>query len=272
MKLGPYATTGERATHVALRLFGVLFCIFLVAPIFAFVPLSFNDVALFNYPIEHFSLRWFRGLVESADWRNALLNSIFVAVISTFLATILGVCASFGLWRGNFRGKNFIMIVLMMPMIVPTVISGVSIFFAFTKVRLDSTYTGLILAHTCLATPLVVISVSAVLARLDNNLLRAAANLGAHPLLTFWRVTLPLIQPGVVAGAIFAFAVSFDDVVVALFIAGPEQRTLPLQMYIRASDLVDLVIVAAATFMLVVAVSLMALVQLLQARRSSALK
>jgi putative spermidine/putrescine transport system permease protein len=264
MNLGPSVTTGQRAASIGLRVFGLLFCLYLVGPIFVFVPLSFNDVALFHYPIEHFSLKWFRELLVSHDWSRALLNSLFVATTSTLLATLLGVCAAFGLWRGRFPGKDLIMIIIMTPMIVPTVISAVGMYFAFARAGLDNTYLALILAHTALATPMVVITVSAVLARFDGNLLRAAANLGAHPLLAFRRVMLPLILPGVVAGAIFAFAISFDDVVAALFIAGPTQRTLPVQMYMQASDLYDLVIAAAATFMLVVAISLMAALEFLK--------
>jgi putative spermidine/putrescine transport system permease protein len=272
MKLGPYATTGQRAVRYGLQSFGFLFCLFLVGPIFVFVPLSFNDVALFHYPVERFSTRWFQELVTSREWSQALLNSVFVAVSSTALATVLGVFAAFGLWRGNFRGKELILVVFMLPLIVPTVISAVSMYFAFASVSLDSSYMGLIIAHTTLATPMVVISVSAVLAGLDRNLLRAAASLGASPLLAFFRVTLPLIQPGVIAGAIFAFAISFDDVVAALFLAGPGQQTLPLQMYMRATDLFDLVIAAAATFMLLVAIGLMSLLLLMQANRVPARK
>jgi putative spermidine/putrescine transport system permease protein len=268
MKLGPYATTAQRAAKYGLQFFGFLFCIFLVGPIFIFVPLSFNDVALFHYPVERFSTRWFQELVTSREWSHALLNSVFVAVSSTVLATALGVCAAFGLWRGDFRGKELVLVIFMLPLIVPTVISAVSMYFAFASVSLDGSYLGLIIAHTALATPMVVVSVSAVLAGLDRNLLRAAASLGAHPLLVFFRVTLPLIQPGVMAGAIFAFAISFDDVVAALFLAGPRQQTLPLQMYMRATDLFDLVIAAAATFMLVVAIGLMSLLLFLQADRT----
>jgi putative spermidine/putrescine transport system permease protein len=260
----PYMTASQRTIYVGLRIFGVLFCIYLVGPIIAFVPLSFSDTALFRYPIERFSLRWFDELFSSAEWSRAFLNSLCVGTVSTLLATLLGVCGAIGISRARFPAKNAIMIFLMTPMIVPTVVSGIGMYFAFARVGLDNTYAALILAHTALATPMVVITVSAVLARFDDNLLRAAANLGAAPVLAFRRIMLPLIVPGVISGAIFAFAISFDDVVAALFLAGPDQRTLPVQMYMRAGDLFDLVIAAAATVTLVIAICLMTALQFLK--------
>ncbi len=170
---------------------------------------------------------------------------------------MLGVCAALGLWRARFRGKMLIMVVLMTPMVIPSVIGAVSMYLASVRFGLDYTYTGLILAHTALAAPIVVVTVSSALARFEGDLLKAASSLGAGPILAFRRVTFPLILPGILSGAIFAFAVSLDDVVVALFVAGPNQRTLPVQMYMRTGDLFDLVIAAAATIMFAAAVLLM---------------
>lgn len=259
-------TVSQRAFRSALWIFGILFCIFLIGPILAFVPMSFNDVALLHYPIETLSLRWYRDLFQSSEWRLAFFNSLFVASLATLLATILGVCAAFGLWRGRFPGKNVIMVVIMTPMIVPSVIGAISMYFSFAQIGMDYTFSALILAHTAMAAPIVVLTVSAVLARFDANLLRAAASLGAHPILAFRRVMLPLIMPGVVSGAIFAFAISLDDVVVALFLAGPSQRTLPVQMYMRSSDLFDLVTAAAAAIMFVAALAMMAFLGILRKR------
>lgn len=258
------ATTTQRAGRIALNIFGVLFCIFLIGPIIVFIPMSLNDVALLHYPIEHMSLRWYWDLVHSTEWHNALINSLLVAASATLLATGLGVSAAFGLWQARFAGKNLIMVVIMTPMIVPSVIAAVSMYFSFTKVGLDYTYSGLILAHTAMGAPVVVVTVSSVLARFDGNLLRAAASLGANPLLAFRKITLPLILPGVMSGAIFAFSISLDDVVAALFLAGPAQRTLPVQMYLRSTDMFDLVTAAAAAVMFVSAVAMMIMLQLLR--------
>jgi len=258
----------QQVGRSTLSLFGILFCAFLLGPIMAFIPMSFNDAALLHYPIKHFSLRWYRDLIQASEWHNALVNSLVVASSATVLATALGVCAAYGLWRGRFSGKNLIMVVIMTPMIVPSVIGAVAMYFSFTQVGLDYTYAGLILAHTAMGAPMVVVTVLSVLARFDANLLRAAASLGADPLVTFRRVTLPLILPGVMSGAIFAFAISLDDVVAALFLAGPSQRTLPVQMYMRSTDLFDLVTAAAASVMFFGAIAMMVMLQLLRRRDS----
>lgn len=263
-------TRAQRLGRILLTAFGMLFCLFLIGPILAFVPMAFNDVAILHYPIQHFSLRWFRALFASPDWSRTLLNSFLVAAGTTVLALLIGVTAAIGLWRWRSAGKNVLMVLIMTPMIVPSVIGATSMYFAFARVGLDYSYLGLVLAHCAFAAPIVVVTVSAALQRFDGNLLRAAASLGASPLLSFRRVTLPLILPGVVSGAVFAFAISFDDVVAALFLAGPDQRTLPVQMYMRSGDLFDLVIAAAATVMLVIAIALMAI--LLFVRRGDRLR
>lgn len=264
------STLSQRALRLVLAGFGVLFGIFMIGPIAAFVPMAFNDVAVLHYPIHSFSLRWFRDLFASPDWSRALLNSLLVGAGTTALSLAIGVSAAIGLWRWRLAGKNALMVLIMTPMIVPSVIGAASMYFAFARVGLDYSFMGLILAHCAFASPIVVVTVLAALQRFDGNLLRAAASLGAPPLLSFRRVMLPLIFPGIVSGGIFAFAISFDDVVAALFLAGPEQRTLPVQMYMRSGDLFDLVIAAAATVMMVIAVSLMTI--LLFVRRGEKLR
>ena len=253
-----HITKGQTIFRAGLWAFAGLFCIYLIGPILVFIPLSFNNVALYHYPILHFSLKWYQELLGSAEWSRALLNSLFVGSAATAIATALGTCAAIGLSNTRFVGKSVIMVILMTPMIVPTIVSAVGMYFAFARVGLDNSYLGLILAHAALGTPMVVVTVSAALARFDKNLLRAAGSFGANPIVAFRRINLPLILPGIASGAIFAFAISFDDVVAALFLAGPAQRTItPLQMYTRAGDLFDLTIVAASTVMLAIAIGMM---------------
>lgn len=254
----------NRHTRKLLWAFGLLVCIYMVGPILTFIPLSLNERSLFYYPIEDYSFVWYEKLFASPTWMLSFYNSAVVAIGATALATVLGVAASIGLWRSNFAGKRLIMVFLMLPTVVPGVVAGVSMYLAFSNYGLNGTYTGLILAHAALAAPMVVITVSASLARFDPTLLRAAASLGASPALAFRRVTLPLILPGVVTGAVFAFSLSLDDVVVSLFVAGPQQRTLPVVMYFAASDMTELTIVAAATLMLVLAGLLMAVFELMK--------
>ncbi|WP_019646736.1 ABC transporter permease [Novispirillum itersonii] len=240
--------------------------VFLMAPIFAIVPLSFNSGQFLTYPLEGFSLRWYQEFLNSDAWMRALKNSFFVGIISTLLSTSLGTLASLGLTRADFRGKSIVMAVLLSPMIVPMVITAVGFYFFFAPLGLTANYTGLILAHTALATPFVVITVSATLQGFDGNLARASSSLGADPVTTFFRVVLPLIAPGVFSGALFAFATSFDEVVVVLMVAGPEQRTLPREMFSGIRENISPTITAVATVMILVSVVMLATLELLRRR------
>lgn len=240
--------------------------VFLMAPIIAIIPLSFNSGQYLTYPLEGFSLRWYEEFLTSDAWMRSLKNSVFVGVISTLLATSLGTMASLGLTRADFRGKSIVMAILLSPMIVPLVITAVGFYFFFAPLGLTANYTGLILAHTALATPFVVITVSATLQGFDGNLARASSSLGANPVTTFFRVILPLIAPGVFSGALFAFATSFDEVVVVLMVAGPEQRTLPREMFSGIRENISPTITAVATVMILVSVVMLATLEVLRRR------
>ena len=266
MALPPYSTPGQRATDFALRIFTALCCAFFILPLLVYIPISFSAGAFFHYPIPGFSLRWYVDLFTSPGWITSLVNTLIVAAGTAVLATGLGVVASIGLWMANFPGKRAVTALLISPMVVPVIIAAVGIYYAFARIGLNNSLVGLIIAHTAIASPFVVVTVSATLSRFDATLLRAAASLGASPTLAFRRVMLPLILPGVVSGAIFAIAASFDDVVIALFLTGPQERTLPVQMFIATKDNFRLTIAAAATVMFLVALMLMTVVELLRRR------
>ena len=249
---------------------------FLVAPILVIVPLSFNAEPYFTFTEgmlrldpEAYSLRWYRQIVEDDAWTRALVNSLIVGVASTTLATALGTLASLGLSSAAMPGRRLAMGLLISPMVTPVIISAAGMFFFYSSLGLGQSYIGLILAHAALGTPFVVITVTATLSAFDANLTRAAASLGAGPLRTFRSVQLPLIAPGVVSGALFAFATSFDEVVVVLFMAGVEQRTIPRQMWAGIREQISPTILAVATFLIVFAVLLLFVVEWLR-RRSSA--
>jgi len=244
----------------------ILACIFLVAPILVFLPLSLNSGAFFHFPLEGLSLRWYDDLFYSPFWIRSLLNSLFVGACATVLALVLGVPAAFGLWMGDFKGKNLLLGLLVSPMMVPVIITGVAVYYASAAFRLNNTYIGLILSHTAIAVPFVLVTVSASLTGFNRDYLRAGASLGARPFLVFRKVTLPLILPGVISGALFAFSASFDDVVIALFMAGPEQRTLPRQMLTASIDGFRLTITAAASVMVAISITLMLVIQFIQRR------
>ena len=265
------ATRGERGTRVALHALTALVLVFLVAPILTIVPLSFSSGSFFYYPLPGLSLRWYEDFFTSTFWLPALRNSLIVGVSATLLATLLGTLAALGLWRARFPAQPLILAILISPMVVPVVIVAVGVYFAFAPRGLTDGYLGLILAHATLGVPFVVITVLAALAGFDRTLLRAATSLGAAPITTFRRVMLPLILPGVASGAVFAFAASFDEVVVALLISGPGQRTLPRQMFAGINDNISLTIAAAATMLIATSLVLMIAVAWLQ-RRSARLQ
>jgi putative spermidine/putrescine transport system permease protein len=257
--------------RLALRAFAGLVLLFLVAPIVAIVPLSFSAGSFLHYPLPGLSLRWYAEFFSSDFWLPSLWNSLFIGACATALATGLGAPAAIGLWRASFPGRGVVLALLISPMVVPVIIVAVGLYFAFAPLGLASSYAGMILAHAALGAPFVVITVLATLSGFDPNLLRAAASLGAGPATAFFRVMLPLIMPGVLTGALFAFATSFDEVVVALLLAGPEQRTLPRQMFSGINLNISLAITAAATLLIAASILLMAAVELLR-RRSERLK
>ena len=271
MPLPPHATSAQRASYYGLRIFCGLVFLFLVAPLIVVVPLSFNSEMFFSFPMPGFSLRWYEEFFTGLQWQLALKNSVVVAVSATLLATVLGTLASLGLVRARIPFKGLILAVLISPIVVPIVIAAVGTFYFYAKVGLASTLPGLILAHTALGVPFVVITVSATLAGFDQNLIRAGQSLGADPVRVFFKVTLPLILPGVISGALFAFVTSWDEVVVALFLAGPEQHTLPRRMWSGIRELISPTILAVATLLIAVSIVMMTAIELLR-RRSERLR
>ena len=269
----PVTTVGRSAGHLAyLSACGVIFT-FLVAPILVIVPLSFNAEPYFTFTDgmlrfdpAAYSLRWYREIVENEVWTRALINSLLIGSAATVLATVLGTTAALGLASRAMPARRAVMGLLLSPMVTPLIISAAGMFFFYSTFGLSQTHLGLILAHAALGTPFVVITVTATLSSFDTNLTRAAASLGAGPLLTFRRVQLPLIAPGVLSGALFAFAVSFDEVVVVLFMGGEDQRTIPRQMWAGIREQISPAILAVATFLIVFAVMLLVAVEWLRRR------
>jgi putative spermidine/putrescine transport system permease protein len=264
-------TVGQRVARVGLGVLTALVLLFLVAPILIIVPLSFSSGSFFYYPLPGFSLRWYHDFFTSSFWLPSVWNSLIVGSSATLAATVLGTLAALGIWRSRFPGQALVLALLISPMVVPVIIVAVGTYFAFAPLGLTDGYAGLILAHTTLAVPFVVVTVLATLSGFDRTLIRAAAGLGASPVATFRRVMLPLILPGVLSGAVFAFAASFDEVVVALLMAGPGQRTLPRQMFAGINDNISLTIAAAATMLIAISLMLMIAVGLLR-RRSERLR
>jgi len=275
MSLPTYCTPAERVAYYSYRIFCGAVLFFLIMPILIIVPLSFNAEPYFSFTEgmltlqpEAFSLRWYEDMVNNPQWVNALKNSVIIATCSTVIATILGTLAALGLSRHNMPLRNLVMAVLISPMIVPVIIAAAGMYFFYTKLGLAQTFWGVILAHAALGTPFVVITVTATLSGFDHSLTRAAANMGASPSLAFFKVTMPLIRPGVISGGLFSFGTSFDEVVVVMFITNVEQRTVPRQMWSGIREQISPTILAVATLLIFFSVLLLITLEILRRRNA----
>ena len=266
---------GRRIGRFAYLAFCVCAFVFLVAPILVIVPLSFNAEPYFTFTEgmlrldpDAWSLRWYQSILEDEQWSRALVNSLVIGISATILATVLGTLAALGLANSAMPGRRAAMGLLISPMITPVIIVAVGVFFFYSRLGLTQTHLGLILAHAALGAPFVVITVTATLSGFDHTLMRAAASLGAGAFTRFRRIQLPLISPGVFSGGLFAFAASFDEVVVVLLMGGIDQRTIPRQMWSGIREQISPTILAVATLLILFAILFLFTVEWLR-RRSS---
>jgi putative spermidine/putrescine transport system permease protein len=298
MALPKHASTLERVWHYTYLVICALIFLFLIAPILIVIPLSFNAEPYFTFTEKMlrfdptgYSLRWYDllltfGMVDpevqrngawwadfwaNSSWMRAGKNSIIIGFFSTILATMLGTLAALGLSRPEMPMRRVIMAVLISPMIVPIIITATGLFFFYSMTGLAGTYFGIVLAHATLGIPFVIITVTATLVGFDHSLTRAAASLGANPRTTFFKITMPLILPGVISGGLFAFVTSFDEVVVVLFVAAYDQQTIPRQMWNGIREQISPAILAVATILVVISIVLLATIELLR-RRSERLR
>ncbi|HKU01106.1 MAG TPA: ABC transporter permease [Paraburkholderia sp.] len=266
----PSAGLPEKVWYVALRVLCYGLLAYLALPIVALVPLSFSADSFLVYPVSHWSLHWYRVLFTSDIWWRAIRNSFIVAPSATVLATVLGTLCALGLDRASFPGKRLLTAVILSPLVAPLVVVAVGMYLFYMRLHLAGTFVGLIIAHSLLGAPFVVTTVSAVLKGFNKTLVNASLSLGAGRAETFLRVTLPLILPGVLAGALFAFATSFDEVVITLFLAGPDQVTIPRQMFSGIRDSITPTIVALATILVLFSTSLLVLGEWLRRKSTAA--
>ncbi|HXA71015.1 MAG TPA: ABC transporter permease [Stellaceae bacterium] len=227
-----------------------LVLLYLVFPILVVIPLSFSAGTYLSFPPPGFSLRWYENFLGRSDWLGAASLSLWVGAAVMVLATALGAPAALALVRTDFRGKDLLMGFIISPLIAPVIIVAIGIYFFYARLGLVGNPFALVIAHTCLAVPFVVINVSATLQGFDERLEQAAMNLGATPWRTFWQVTFPIIRPGVLAGALFAFISSFDELVVALFVSGTSAVTLPRKMWESIRFEIDPTIAAVSTLLI----------------------
>ena len=268
-----------RTWFITFRVICGAILLFLITPILVIIPLSFNAEPYFTYPMPGFSLRWYENFFigeQSAVWRLAIKNSIIIGVFATLISVSLGTVAAVGLSNARLPFKTLIMGILISPMIVPLVITAVGMYFfysqlGFTPRQLNTIWDGLhllpvIIAHAALGTPFVVITVTATLVGFDQSLTRASASLGADGLRTFFKITVPLVLPGMISGALFAFITSFDEVVVVLFLAGVEEYTIPRRMFSGIREQISPTILAVATILVILSIFLLTALEMLRRR------
>jgi putative spermidine/putrescine transport system permease protein len=238
---------------------GALTVFFLMAPTLVVVPMSFTASNALTFPPEGLSTRWYEKMVTDPQWSTGFLNSAKVAFLTAILATVLGTLAALGTVRGRFPGRGAVNGLILSPLIVPVIIIAIGMFSVFVRWKITGSIVGLVLAHTALAVPFVVVNVATSLRSMDRNLEQAAQSLGAGPVRTFRRITLPLILPGVLAGGLFAFITSWDEVVVSIFLTSARFRTLPVEMWEQVRQVVDPTVAAVSTTLLAVTTTLLLL-------------
>ena len=278
MALPSYASPLQRAWYYGFRILCGLIFFFLIAPILVIIPLSFNAEDFFTFTPgmlaldpEAYGLDHYRDFFTNPAWQQALANSVRIAPMATLLSVGLGTLAAVGLSQTHVPFRGAIMAILISPMIVPLIISAAGMFFFYSRIGLQGTYLGVVLAHAALGIPFVIITVTATLVGFDRSLTRASASLGAGPVRTFFKVQMPLILPGVISGGLFAFITSFDEVVVVLFVGSAGQKTLPWQMFIGLREQISPTILAVATILVAISIALLTTVELLR-RRSERLR
>jgi len=276
--LAPYLTSGQVLWHYTFRVICGAIFIFLITPILVVMPLSFNAQDFFTFTPEMlrfdpagYSLKHYEDFFTSSGWQQALRNSLSIAPMATLLSVGFGTLAAIGLSQPHVPFRRAIMAILISPMIVPLIISAAGMYFFYSRVGLQGTYMGVVLAHAALGIPFVIITVTATLVGFDRSLTRAAANMGADPLTTFFRVQMPLILPGVISGGLFAFITSFDEVVVVLFVGSANQQTLPWRMFTGLREQISPTILAVATILVVISICLLTTLEYLR-RRSERLR
>ncbi len=241
---------------------------FLLAPLAIVIPMSFSSANSFEFPPLHYSLQHYHKYFTAADWLGPTFNSILVGIAVSILTLLVATPAAFAVNRREFRGRRILQVALLMPMLVPSIIMAISYYTIFGKMGLNQTYTGVILAHACIAIPVVLITMSASLRNLDRNLERAATICGATPMQTFCLITLPILSPSFVVAGFFAFITSFDEATISLFISGSNVSTLPRRMFASIQLEADPVVAVVSSLIIGVALVTMVSVTVVRYRRA----
>ena len=255
-------------TRIASNIAGSIVLAFLVLPIFAVIPASFGDASYLKLPPDVMSMRWYHAFLADPEWWQALITSFKVALLASTISLLLGTTASLGLMRVSPLTRTVITGIVISPLVVPVIMTAIALYFVMRPLGLHGTLLGLALGHTLLALPFVIVNVGISLRGVDPNCLRAAEGLGATPWRAFRTITLPLILPGLAGGGAFAFVASFDEVVVSIFLAGVQTKTLPVKMWETIRVEATPVTAVASSILIAITVLLFAAVKLAAGART----
>ena len=264
----------ERIWFQILKVLSYLILFFLILPILIVIPLSFNKEPFFSFTKEMltldpsgYSTKWYKNIIENPLWLLSIKNSFIIGIISTIFATILGILGALGINSRFLNFKSFLMVMILSPMIVPLIITAAGMYFFYTYLGLTNSFTGIIIAHTVLGIPFVVLTVSASLSNFDFNLVRASYSLGANKIQTFFQVIFPILRPGIISGALFAFITSFDELVVIMFLGSVHQKSIPWQMFSGLREQISPTILSVGTILIVISVMLLTFLEVLRRKK-----
>jgi putative spermidine/putrescine transport system permease protein len=247
--------------HIVFRAINLLLIGFLLMPIGIVILFAFNSAAFIIFPPEGLSLRWFPTFFTHPDFMRAFWLSLQLAATTVTISTIIGTMGAMAIVRGKIPGAGFLSALFLSPLMLPAILTGLALFQFYVILDVGRTYTGLLIGHIVVTIPYVIRTVTAVLHNFDRSVEEAARNLGAGELATFWHITLPLIRPGVIAGSVFAFIVSFDQFAVSLFLVQPGINTLPIQLFNYLKYSFDPTVAAAATVSIALSVTVVLLLE-----------
>ncbi|UCE07030.1 MAG: ABC transporter permease [bacterium] len=258
-------TRVQPAAVIFYILCGLIF-LFLIAPLVIVIPISFSSAKYLQFPPTEFSLQWYKNFFGTDEWVRGALNSLKIATLTSLLASALGIPTALALTRYKFKGKQLIQSFLISPMITPVIIIAIAAYFFFANLHMIGSTWALVISHSILAIPIVLVTVSASLHGFDQTLELAAMSLGANRLKTFFKITFPLIRPGIVSGALFAFITSFDEVVLAIFVATYRSITLPKHMWAAMRQEIDPTIAAVSSLLVTGSIIIILIVGIVQRR------
>lgn len=244
-----------------LYVVATIIMLLLVIPSFIVIPMSFSDSQYLEFPPEVWSLRWYMEYFESAKWVRSTFTSLKIGVLTMFVATPIGTMAAYALFVSGHRAARLVFAYLITPMIVPVILIAIGTFYVFGRTGLNNSITGLVLAHTVLATPLVMIIITAALKNYDLNQERVARSLGATRIKAFFAITLPQIKFSILSAALLSFLTSFDEVIISIFVSGGKNATLTKHMFSALRDFIDPTIAAISTIMILISTTLLLAIQ-----------